>query len=127
MSRPYKDNQHITSSFDDDDEIPHEAADFPWMAGVICFIKTLDKKVSKSDSLLSKLQKSWHGLCEGFEALYNPRQKNSVEPPTRRRALFGELLSAQLKSEADKRDPIMDYIKFKVSFCFFNLFISDCS
>ena len=115
MSRPYKDNQHITSSFDEDDEIPSEAADFPWMSSVILFIKTANKKIvqSKYDSALSKLERSWQNLYEGLDALYNPK-KDSIESTPRRSALVGDLLNQQEKIEKDEKDPILDYIKCEV-------------
>ena len=117
MSKPYKDNQHITSSFDEDDEIPLEASDFPWMPSVISLIKAIDKRITlgRYDSMLAKLERSWKSLSEGFEALYNPK-KDSSNVVERRRALIGDLMNTQLKIEESCIDPIMDYIRSEVCF-----------
>ena len=114
-SRPYKDNQHITSSFDEDDEIPREATDFPWMLSVISFIKSTDLKISqsRSDHMLAKLERSWKILDEGFNALYNPKT-DAITPIQRRSALFGDLMVRQKKSVEKGKDPILDYVRSEV-------------
>ena len=115
QSRPHKDNQHITSSFDEDDEIPREATDFPWMLSIILFIKSTDMKISqsRSDHVLARLERSWKILEEGFNTLYNPRT-DAVTPIQRRSALFGDLMNRQKTSVEKGKDPILDYVRSEV-------------
>lgn len=117
VSRPYKDNQHITSSFDEDNEIPLEATDFPWMNGIVAFIRCNDKRLrqsTKSENLLWKLESGWQNLLEGFHALYSSKSVN-VNPRMRRSAVVGDLLSEKQSTKSSEKDPILNYLRSEVS------------
>eukprot|EP00794_Sanderia_malayensis_P013748 gene13748-15184_t len=108
-----KDNSHITSSFDDDDDISIETTDFPWIKGVVSFIKSIHAK-SNEEMLLVQLEKSFRNLHEAFGALYNPKKTDKTRL-ARRSGLFDESLITNEADDEKESNPIWDYIQFQLS------------
>eukprot|EP00795_Rhopilema_esculentum_P015050 gene15050-6214_t len=115
-ARPFKDHQPLTSSFDEDDEIPSEAQDLRWVSAVVKLVKFIHTRITefKIDNWELRFEKSWKNLKESLDVLYNSNL-NGITPSGRRSAVIGELSISPEQVHDQSDDLILNYLRYEVS------------
>ena len=126
-SRALKDAQPFgfSSSFEDEEEMPDEAWNFPWMIPAMDFIKSAHSQISleddKMEHFLFMQAESCRKLSEALKQVYSSEERRSDYNRQSRAEVYSFRQSfvtkeAEVPDEADQEpDLLLEYLRTQVS------------